>query len=68
MQLRNEINNPAYKEVISKLKTELKGLMKGYGNNKTLAELKEISDKDFGAIIERSSDEDVNSILNKKQK
>jgi len=66
MQLHNEINNPAYKNIISKLKTELKGLMKSYGNDKTIAQFKEISDRDFGSIIERSSDEDVNSILNKK--
>ncbi|QBN20447.1 sulfatase family protein [Flavobacterium nackdongense] len=67
MQIHNEINNPEYKEVIVKLKSELKGLMKGYGNDKTIAQFKEISDKNFGSIIERSSDEDVNSILNGKK-
>jgi len=67
MQLSNEINNPAYKEVIVKLKAELKGLMKGYGNDKTIAEFKEISDRNFGSIIERKDDEDVNSILNGKK-
>jgi arylsulfatase A-like enzyme len=67
MQMHNEINNPEYKEVIVKLKSELKELMKGYGNDKTIAQFKEISDKNFGSIIERSSDEDVNSILNGKK-
>jgi arylsulfatase A-like enzyme len=67
MQMHNEINNPEYKEVIVKLKSELKDLMKGYGNDKTIAQFKEISDKNFGSIIERSSDEDVNSILNGKK-
>lgn len=66
LQLKNEINNPAYINVISKLKKELKRLMKGYGNDKTISEFKEISDRNFGSIIERSSDEDVNAILNKK--
>ncbi|NDP27076.1 MAG: sulfatase [Flavobacterium sp.] len=65
-QMHNEINNPEYKDIIVKLKSELKGLMKGYGNNKTLQQFREISDKDFGNIIERTDGEDLNSILNKK--
>ncbi|MGL2987095.1 sulfatase family protein [Flavobacterium sp. RSSA_27] len=66
-QLHNVINDPKYQKVVVDLKAKLKGLMKQYNNDKSLAEFRSITDKNFGAIIERSDDEDVNSILNEKK-
>jgi arylsulfatase A-like enzyme len=56
-QLKNEINNPAYAAIIVKLKSELKDLMKEYGNDKTIKQFREITDKDFGSLVLRSKGE-----------
>lgn len=66
-QLHNAINDPEYKEVIVQLKKKLKELMKKNGDDKTIAEFKKITDKDFGSIIDRHGEEDVNSIINGKK-
>ena len=65
-QMHNVYNDPKYAAVIADLKKQLKQLMIESGNNKSLEEFKQITDKDFGSIIERSDDEDVNKIINGK--
>lgn len=65
-QMHNVYNDPKYATVIADLKKQLKQLMIESGNNKSLEEFKQITDKDFGSIIERSDDEDVNKIINGK--
>jgi arylsulfatase A-like enzyme len=65
-QMVNRINDPAYADVISKLKLELKELMKGYDNDLPLAEYRRISDKDFGEIVKNG--EGVKDIITNKQK
>lgn len=65
-QMHNVYNDPKYAAVIADLKKQLKQLMIESGNNKSLEEFRQITDKDFGSIIERSDDEDVNKIINGK--
>lgn len=66
-QMKNVINQPEYQEIVTQLKAELKILMKKAGNDKTLKEFREVTDKDYGTIVERDSEsEDVNKLLNKK--
>jgi arylsulfatase A-like enzyme len=65
-QMYNVYNDPKYATVIADLKRQLKQLMIQSGNNKSLDEFRQITDKDFGSIIERSDDEDVNKIINGK--
>ena len=69
-QMYNIINDPAYTEVVSQLKIELRELMKHYDNDLTLEEFRAISDTDFGSIMKGTSGEhnDVNEILNKGKK
>ncbi|MQP25657.1 sulfatase-like hydrolase/transferase [Flavobacterium sp. LMO8] len=67
MQMNNAINDPKYKDVIVELKKQLKGLMVEAGNDLSLDEYRIITDKDFGSIIERNGDDDVNSIINGKK-
>ena len=49
-QLHNIINNPEYADVVMKLKSKLKALMKKYDDDKSLEEFRKISDKKFGSI------------------
>ncbi len=49
-ELKNEIGNPAYAELIGEMKKELEQLRVRYKNEKTFDELREITDTDFGAI------------------
>lgn len=66
-QLNNIINDPAYVNVISDLKLKLKELMQKYENNKTLAEFRVITDKDFGSIVDREDEEtSVQDVLTSK--
>ncbi|WP_020571387.1 sulfatase family protein [Neolewinella persica] len=65
-QVINRINDPAYADVISKLKLELKALMKDYDNDLPLAEYRKISDKDFGEIVKNG--EGVKDIITNKKK
>ncbi len=51
-ELNNAINNPAYKEIIEKMKVDLKNQMINYENNKSLTDLRAITDTDFGNISE----------------
>ncbi len=51
-ELNNAINDPAYESIIAKMKEDLKKQMEYYGNNKSLDELREITDTDFGKISE----------------
>lgn len=68
-QLNNLINDPAYADVVSSLEKELKTLMQDYDNDLSLAEFREISDKDFGRIVTKATNgEDVEAILNQKIK
>lgn len=50
-ELNNAIHDPAYSEIIEQMKLDLKAQMEHYGNNKSLEELREITDKDFGSIV-----------------
>lgn len=63
-QVVNRINDPAYADVISGLKLELKALMKDYDNDLPLAEYRNISDKDFGEIVKNG--EGVKDIITNK--
>ena len=65
-QMNNAINDPKYAGIIADLKKQLKQLMVEAGNDKTLEEFRAITDKDFGSIIERGEEDDVNSIINGK--
>ncbi len=49
-ELHNVIDDPAYADVAKKMKSELKQLMKDVGDTASLAEFREITDKDFGNI------------------
>lgn len=65
-QLNNVYNDPQYASVITDLKGQLNGLKKKYGNDKSLEELREITNKDFGLIVDKEDDEtSVRDILNK---
>ena len=65
-QMVNQIDNPEYAEVIETLKKELKALQVEYGNDRSLAEFREISDRDFGRITGKKDDENVESIITNK--
>ena len=65
-QLVNEIDNPAYAEVVTKLKKELDELRTAYGNNLSLTDYRAITDKDFGRIVKGKNDENVEDILTGK--
>ncbi len=49
-QMHNVIDDPAYADVVADLKKQLKDLQKQYGDDRTLDEFREISDRDFGRI------------------
>ncbi|MCB1172248.1 MAG: sulfatase [Leptospiraceae bacterium] len=49
-QMHNVINDPAYAEEVAELKAELKKLQEYYGDGRSLAEYREITDRDFGRI------------------
>ena len=64
-QMNNEINNPEYTNVITNLKSQLKKLMIKYEDDKSLADFRAITDKDFGSIVDKEDDEtSVKDILN----
>lgn len=67
-QMVNLINEESYQEVIKELKVDLKGLMKSYGVEEDLQAFRTISDTDFGAIVHREDGENVEAILNGKEK
>lgn len=66
-QMHNLIDDPEYADVVKSLKAKLKELMKKYGDDKSLDEFREITDKDFGDIVERKG-ETVEDIITKKDK
>ncbi len=49
-ELHNAINDPAYAEIITKLKADLERLMAEVGDTATLDDYRKITDTDFGAI------------------
>lgn len=61
-QLVNLIDDKAYQEVVMELKVKLKDLMKSYQNDKPLTDFREITDKDFGYIVDNPK-ENVRSIV-----
>lgn len=66
-QLKNVINDPQYANVVEDLKVDLKDLMKEYGNDKPLEAYREITDKDFGSIVDKKDDEtSVQDVLTDK--
>ncbi|WP_298511165.1 sulfatase [uncultured Kordia sp.] len=67
-QVNNIINDPQYASVVENLKGELKNLMKKYENDKSLADFRMITDKDFGSIVDKKDDEtSVQDILTNKK-
>jgi arylsulfatase A-like enzyme len=46
-ELVNQIDNPEYAEVIAEMKEELAALMKQYGDDASLDEMREITDRNF---------------------
>jgi arylsulfatase A-like enzyme len=67
-QLVNLIDNPAYQDIRRELAMELKQLMIEYGNDLPLEEFREITEKDFGSIVDKpENEENVEDIINKKQ-
>ena len=68
-QMNNIINDPQYVNVIAELKIQLKDLMKKYENDKSLADFRMITDKDFGSIVDVKDDEtSVQDVLTNKTK
>ena len=67
MQMNNVINDPKYAKIIVDLKKQLKDLMIKAGNDKSLEEFRVITDKDFGTIVEKSEEDDINKIINGKK-
>jgi len=63
-QMNNAINDPKYKATIEDLKKQLKQLMIEAGNDKSLEEFRVITDKNFGTIVEKSEEDDINKIIN----
>ena len=43
--------------IVVRLKEDLKALMVKYENNRTLADFRKITDKDFGSIVDVKDDE-----------
>ena len=66
-QMNNAIDDPKYKAIIEDLKKQLKHLMIDVGNDKSLEEFRTITDKNFGTIVEKSEEDDVNKIINGKK-
>ncbi|PSG88489.1 sulfatase family protein [Aurantibacter aestuarii] len=56
-QLHNVYADPAYAQTVARLKNELKALMAKNGNDKSLADFRMITDKDFGSIVDQKDDE-----------
>lgn len=56
-QMNNIINDPQYANVVTDLKVQLKDLMKKFENDKSLADFRGITDKDFGLIVDGKDDE-----------
>jgi len=66
-QMNNIINDPAYAEIITELKADLKALMVKYEDNKSLADFRIITDTDFGSIVDfKGNEKSVQEILNQK--
>lgn len=65
-QLVNLIDHPDYQDIRRELAMELKHLMIDYGNDLPLEKFREISDKDFGSIVDKpENEENVEDIINK---
>ena len=68
-QVKNLIDDPAYQEVIASLKQELKALQQHYDEDQTLDEFREITDTDFGSIVnDPEKGENVEEIIRGKKK
>ncbi len=66
-QMKNSINDPLYKDVVSSLKVKLRDLMSKVGNDKELEEFRTITDTDFGSIIEKDQSEGLKELLSEKK-
>ncbi len=65
-QMQNLIDDPQYAGVVSDLKDQLNRLQKKYGDDRSLAEFREITDADFGSIVDRDDEEtSVQDVLTK---
>ena len=63
-QLHNVANDPDYKSIKDSLKMKLKDLMVEYKDDRSLKEYRDITDKDFGDIVERKG-ETVEDLISK---
>ncbi len=67
-EMNNVIDDPQYASVVANLKEQLKGLMAKYEDDRPLAEYREITDKDFGSIVDHKDDEtSVQEVLTGKK-
>ncbi|MEZ4961230.1 MAG: sulfatase [Saprospiraceae bacterium] len=67
-QMNNIIGDTAYSEVVVDLKQQLTDLQKQYGDDRTLTEFREISDRDFGRITtNHDMVKDVDKVLEGKE-
>lgn len=67
-QVNNIINDAQYANVVLDLKAQLKDLMKKYENDKSLSDFRQITDKDFGSIVDKPDDEtSVQDIITNRQ-
>ncbi|RUA10161.1 MAG: sulfatase, partial [Flavobacteriia bacterium] len=67
-QIHNIIDDPAYADVVKDLKAQLKQLMIKFGDNKSLDEFREITDKNYGNIVKtKKGEQTVQDILTEKK-
>lgn len=67
-QMHNVIDDPAYADKVVKLKAELKELQRLYGDDGTLDDYREISDRDFGRITTNNDlVDDVEEVLQREE-
>ncbi len=67
-EINNIIDSPKYKNIVIRLKKELKQLQKQYGDDLPLKKYREITDKDFGYISDEDTNGKVRAILKQETK
>ncbi len=68
-QVNNVINDPEYASVVKDLKAQLKQLMIKFDNDKSLDELREITDKNYGNIVKiKKGEKTVQDLLTEEKK
>lgn len=67
-QMHNVIDDPEYADVVKRLKVKLEEQMKKYGDDRSLEDFREITDKDFGDIVERKENRVEDIVTDKGSK